>query len=337
MSKAITKLAHETFSLNHAVVISIIVHAIFLSTQPLSFLDKSPVLKKKYKEVRIDFIKRTKAIPVIKKVIDERRPYLSKINNPIYPKLIPQTVSNPVKQLSSQPLSIRPKIVPTVSRPSQIVLPSISAIQKIHTGKFVSKSTFSNFNVTVKPKNISSLLTELKTSRSKEFKVSGSRLNFSKNNIKPRSIERIAGSSDTKDIVTPNFVKARVGINRSIKIQARHVPKFLPEQQENPLSGEELKKLWAGYTSAVRKMIAEAKVYPPSARDKGYQGKIGLSFKLGKDGELLKLLIENSSGNNILDDAARNAVKNAGPFPPIPEKLNKQYVLLELPISFILR
>ena len=337
MGKAITKLVYEPFSLNHAVVISIIVHAVFLSIQPLSFLDKPPVLKKQYKEVRIDFIKRTKVIPFIKKVIDIKKPYLTKINNPINPKRIPQTISNPVKKISSQPLSIRPKIVLTVSRPSQIALPSMPAIQKLHTGKFVSKSTFSNFNVTAKPKNSSSLPIELKTSRFKKFKISGSRIKFSKNNLKPRTIERMAGSSDTKDKITSNFVKARVAINRSIEIQARHVPKFIPEKQENPLSGEELQKLWAGYTSAVRKMIAESKVYPPSARDKGQQGKIGLSFKLGKDGELLKLLIENSSGNNILDDAARDAVKNAGPFPPIPEKLNKQYVLLELPISFILR
>ena len=337
MGKVVTKLVHEPFSLNHAVIISIIVHAVFLSTQPLSFLDKPPVLKKKYKEIKIDFIQRTKVIPFIKKVIDVRKPYLTKINNPINPKPIPQTVSNLVKQISSQPLSIRPKIVPTVSRPPEIALPSMPAIKKLHTGKFVSKSTFSKFNVTAKPENSSSLPTELRTSRSKNFKISDSRIHFSKNEFKPRTIERMAGSSDTKDKITSNFVKARVAINRSIEIQARHVPKFIPEKQENPLSGEELQKLWAGYTSAVRKMIAESKVYPPSARDKGQQGKIGLSFKLGKDGELLKLLIENSSGNNILDDAARDAVKNAGPFPPIPEKLNKQYVLLELPISFILR
>ena len=127
------------------------------------------------------------------------------------------------------------------------------------------------------------------------------------------------------------------GIKRSFKPQARNVPMLAPDQQEDPLTADEQKNLWAGYTSAVRKMIANAKVYPPKARDKGQQGKIDLSFKLGKHGELLKLLIENSSGNNILDDAARNAVENAGPFPPIPEKLNKQYVLLELPISFVLR
>ena len=337
MSKVVTKLVYEPFRLNHAVIISIIVHAVFLSTQPLSFLDKPQVLKKKYKEVRIDFIKRTQVIPVIKKVIEVRKPSLRKINMPIYPKSIPQTFTSPVKQISSKPLSVRPKIVPTVSRPTQIHLPSTTTIQKLHKGKFDSKSIFSRFNVSAKPKNTSSLYTESKASSSKIIQISGSRINFSKKNFKPRTIERMAGSSDTKDKITSNFVKTRVAINRSIEIQARHVPKFIPEKQENPLSGEELQKLWAGYTSAVRKMIAESKVYPPSARDKGQQGKIGLSFKLGKDGELLKLLIENSSGNNILDDAARDAVKNAGPFPPIPEKLNKQYVLLELPISFILR
>ena len=337
MGKVVTKLVHEPFSLNHAVIISVIVHAVFLSTQPLSFLDKPPILKKQFEEVRIDFIKRTKVIPVIKKVIEVRKPSLYKINPPIYPKYIHQALTNPVHKISGQPLSVRPKIVSTVNRPAQIALPSTPTIQKILTGKFDSLTRFSSFNLTAKPKNSSSLLKETINSSSKKIETSGSRINFSKKSLKPRSIERLAESFVAKDIITSDFVKARVAINRSYKIQARNIPNFIPEQQESPLSGEELKKLWAGYTSAVRKMIAEAKVYPASARDKGQQGKIGLSFKLGKDGKLLKLLIENSSGNNILDNAARNAVKNAGPFPPIPEKLNKQYVLLELPISFILR
>ena len=84
-------------------------------------------------------------------------------------------------------------------------------------------------------------------------------------------------------------------------------------------------------------MIANAKIYPSKARDKGKQGKTLLSFQIGKSGEIIQLLIESSSGHKILDEAARMAVTNAEPFPPIPEKLNKQYALLELPISFILR
>ena len=84
-------------------------------------------------------------------------------------------------------------------------------------------------------------------------------------------------------------------------------------------------------------MIANAKTYPSMARDKGKQGKALVSFKIGKDGEIIKLLIESSSGHKILDEAARMAVSNAEPFPPIPKKLNKQFAFLELPISFVLR
>jgi periplasmic protein TonB len=84
-------------------------------------------------------------------------------------------------------------------------------------------------------------------------------------------------------------------------------------------------------------MIANAKTYPSKARDKGKQGKTLVSFQIGKGGEIIKLLIESSSGHKILDEAARMAVSNAEPFPLIPEKLNKQFAFLELPISFVLR
>ena len=108
-----------------------------------------------------------------------------------------------------------------------------------------------------------------------------------------------------------------------------------PEQDS--LSKEDLKNLWTGYTTKVRQMIARAKIYPPQAQKKGQQGKIQLSFKIGKDGKVLKLLVEHSSCYEILDEASRMSIKDAGPFPPIPEKLNKQYALLELPISFVLQ
>ena len=121
----------------------------------------------------------------------------------------------------------------------------------------------------------------------------------------------------------------------SFKPQVINMTVLVPEQ--NPLSDEELNNLWAGYTTKVRQMIAKAKIYPPKAREKGQQGKIYLSFKIGKDGRVLKLFVEHSSGYEILDEAARIAITNAGPFPPIPEKLEKQYALLKHPISFVLR
>jgi TonB family protein len=111
----------------------------------------------------------------------------------------------------------------------------------------------------------------------------------------------------------------------------------LATETNDPLLEEELKDLWNVYTTKIRQMIANAKTYPSKARDKGKQGKALVSFQIGKGGEIIKLLIESSSGHKVLDEAARMAVSNAEPFPPIPEKLNKQFAFLELPISFVLR
>ena len=122
------------------------------------------------------------------------------------------------------------------------------------------------------------------------------------------------------------LVATRSPANYSFKPQVKNMTVLLPEQ--DPLLKEELNNLWTGYTTKVRQMIARAKIYPPQAQKKGQQGKIQLSFKIGKDGKVLKLLVEHSSGYEILDEAARMAITDAGPFPPIPEKLNKQYALL---------
>jgi TonB family protein len=159
---------------------------------------------------------------------------------------------------------------------------------------------------------------------------------FDRNTFKPRArVDKIDWLMPGS-VVHSTLVDTGIVINHSFKPQVRNVAELNLDIQDQ-LSSEELNELWKGYTTKVRQMIARAKIYPSVARDKGQQGKIDLSFKLGKNGGVLKLLVEHSSGHAMLDEAARDAVENAGPFPPIPEKLNKQYVLLKLPVSFILR
>jgi TonB family protein len=338
MGRVVAKLFHEPFGLNHAAIISIAIHAMFLYVQPFDFLNKSPVLEKKYKEVRLDFIRKTRVNTPRKNIVNVMKPFLSNRNNVILHKPTPPPVRIPVRVISRQPLSKTPKIVSIVNRASQVTLPNLFAIQKFYPGKSISKQLIKNDNVYAKSMKTSEVFNELKTSLAKNIDFSGSKNLFSVKQFKPRTTKRGGHENfDAKGISPTNLVMTKKVVELSFKHQARYMSKFTPDLTEDPLSTEELKKLWAGYTSAVRKMIAKAKIYPSAARDKGQQGKTDLSFKLGKHGELLKLLIENSSGNNTLDDAARDAVKNAGPFPPIPEKLNKQYVLLELPVSFILR
>ena len=232
---------------------------------------------------------------------------------------------------------MRPKEVLNAVRESQIILPSVPTIKKIHDENIDFKPMFNHYKVSVKPKNNSKIVTGSKIFSVEKLRFSGNRISFSGRQFKPRIKMGKLEKFETKDIGVSTFVRTKEVMSRSFSPQPKSIVALETDQEGDALTEEELKKLWSGYTSAVRKMIAQAKVYPSTARDKGQQGKIDISFKLSKHGKLMKLFVEKSSGNNILDDAARNAVKNAGPFPPIPEKLNKQYVLLELPVSFVLR
>lgn len=102
-------------------------------------------------------------------------------------------------------------------------------------------------------------------------------------------------------------------------------------------SDDEYNLIWENFTSEVRTKIANAKTYPLIAREREHEGKTLLAFKLGKDGLVYDLSIVNSSGHKILDEAAIQAIRDAAPYPHIPDELNMNYALLKLPISFILR
>jgi TonB family protein len=331
MKNIISKYFNDSFNLSHAAFISIVVHFIFFTTQPFGIFDKPIVQEKKYKKIHLEFVKKFEVVRVSQKTLKVKSPVLRK--KPVLTKPVAINVSSPIRQVPMQETSVT--VTPVMTKaPKSIVVSTPASIQKNvfninmtnysakpRTVKYVSKSNFMT---------ASSPVGKVQVNR---FVVKGA---FDRNTFKPRA--RV----DKVDWLRPGavghstLVDTRSVINHSFKPQVRNVVELNLDIQDQ-LSSEELNELWKGYTTKVRQMIARAKIYPSVARDKGQQGKIDLSFKLGKNGGVLKLLVEHSSGHAMLDEAARDAVENAGPFPPIPEKLNKQYVLLKLPVSFILR
>jgi protein TonB len=61
-----------------------------------------------------------------------------------------------------------------------------------------------------------------------------------------------------------------------------------------------------------------------------------VSFTIGETGDLRDLTLLEASSHKVLDEAALTAVKNASPYPRIPEALKLQSMQFKLPITFIL-
>ena len=65
----------------------------------------------------------------------------------------------------------------------------------------------------------------------------------------------------------------------------------------------------------IRERIARLLVYPPAARQRGWQGKVVVSFVLLRDGGVRNVRVVTSSGFGSLDRSAVAAVQAAAPFP----------------------
>jgi TonB family protein len=331
----ISSLFNKPFNFGHAVVISLVFHFSFLLAHPFEFANKPLIPEKKYKKYRLEIMKRTQVSQKIKKQLKIRELKLFKPQKPIISKQTIVLASKPTKQFISKPIqAFKIKTKPFKSR----ILKNI----KVITSALIQKNDFKT------PKHYTTRQVARKISKNSNKKIDSYNPRTA-NLIGLKNHKRFDGAKFEPIGLKDQVNKVNQPMGRHSKIVETHAVlknSFLPQiknvtalasETNDPLLEEELKDLWNVYTTKIRQMIANAKTYPSKARDKGKQGKALVSFKIGKGGEIIKLLIESSSGHEVLDEAARMAVSNAEPFPPIPKKLNKQFAFLELPISFVLR
>ena len=74
--------------------------------------------------------------------------------------------------------------------------------------------------------------------------------------------------------------------------------------------------------------------YPDQARRKKLSGTLILDVVINADGELVKTDLRQSSGHQILDDAAKRIVKLAAPFSSFPKKLRKETDVIHITRSW---
>ncbi|MDR0641112.1 MAG: energy transducer TonB [Treponema sp.] len=82
----------------------------------------------------------------------------------------------------------------------------------------------------------------------------------------------------------------------------------------------------------MQRHIRNKLIYPPEARRAGIQGVAELSFVIHTDGHVSNVRITVSSGSEMLDASAVEAIYSAAPFRPPPNQAR-----LVIPVAFRLR
>lgn len=88
---------------------------------------------------------------------------------------------------------------------------------------------------------------------------------------------------------------------------------------------------------AVTERVRQFFYYPGPALASRITGVVTMHFAVRRNGQIDKLAIGKSSGNDELDKAAYDILQKAQPLPPIPERMHVDRVDGDLPINFGVR
>lgn len=137
------------------------------------------------------------------------------------------------------------------------------------------------------------------------------------------------GGSSTKGdtelfiTLTPKIVS----LDKSKKpaLKEKETVKIIESQPQKPL---------VGYAESIQKTILENLTYPNPARELGLEGTVNLILHLSSAGGLLDTLVKNSSGHDLLDEAAVEVAKKITAYPSFPPSVDKKDIWIEVPIVY---
>lgn len=92
--------------------------------------------------------------------------------------------------------------------------------------------------------------------------------------------------------------------------------------------------LTSSYEKSLSDLIKKKEKYPDRARRQRWQGTAVVGLSLSVDGQVMEISILESSGREILDEAALEMVRRASPLPRAPEGLRGKERFVRVPIAF---
>jgi protein TonB len=138
------------------------------------------------------------------------------------------------------------------------------------------------------------------------------------------------------DPVRAQPVESAPAAEPPVTIQPPAPAPVLPPPAAQPVTPAPDPALEDGYRTRIRQAVDAHKHYPRMARRLGEEGRVVVAFTVEADGRLAEVRVVESSGSELLDEAALQAVRDAAPFPPFPAGIDRQRWDFTLPLAFSL-
>lgn len=147
----------------------------------------------------------------------------------------------------------------------------------------------------------------------------------------PRTVEAVAPTAITHNI-EPTEPKASKETTPEAKATAETT-------EPAKATSEPAKAAYdlGGYYNKVATKLNRAKTYPFEARQKKVTGTVKIAFVIHRDGHISGVRVAQSSGSDLLDQAALKALEKSAPFEPLPLEANKDSVPMVWACQFTLK
>jgi len=90
----------------------------------------------------------------------------------------------------------------------------------------------------------------------------------------------------------------------------------------------------AAYRQRLTQLLAGQREYPRVAAMRGWEGEVRLRLRLARKGNLLGVVLDRSSGFDVLDQHALAMLAGLGGLPPVPEALEGNEIQVVVPINY---
>ncbi len=92
-----------------------------------------------------------------------------------------------------------------------------------------------------------------------------------------------------------------------------------------------------GYRQRLGELFARHQEYPRVAAMRGWEGEVRLRLKVARKGNLLGVVVDRSSGFDVLDQHALAMLEHLASLPPLPEALEANEIQVVVPINYKLK
>jgi protein TonB len=92
--------------------------------------------------------------------------------------------------------------------------------------------------------------------------------------------------------------------------------------------------LLAAYRQRLTQLLAGQHEYPRIAALRGWEGEVRLRLRVARKGNLLGVVLDHSSGFDVLDQHALAMLAALGGLPPVPEGLDGNEIQVVVPVSY---